>query len=62
MNGAARLLAEAEVDFGMVEVEVMSSEEFKLVLGEAQFPGNICPPDEKSVVMFWGEGHGTVVK
>ena len=62
MDGAARLLAEAGVSFGVVKVKVVELKVFELVFGEAQFPGNICPPDGKGVVMFWGEGHGVMVK
>ena len=62
VDGAARLLAEAGVSFGVVKVEVTESKIFELVFGEAQFPGNICPPDGKGIVVFWSEGHGVMVK
>ena len=62
VNGAARLLAEAGVSFGMVEVKMTKSEVLELIDSEAQFPGNVCPPDGKGVVVCWGEGHGVVVK
>ena len=62
MNGATGLLAEAGVSFGVDEVKMVASKIFKLVLGKAQFPGNICPPDGESVVISWGERHGIVVK
>ena len=41
MNGAARLLAEAGVSFGVVKVKMAASKVFKLVLGEAQFSRDI---------------------
>ena len=62
VDGAAGLLIEAGVSFGMVEVEVMKLEVLELVDGEAQFPGNVCPPDGEGVVVCWGEGHGIMVK
>ena len=45
VDGAARLLAEAGVSFGMDEAEVVELKVFELVFGETQFPGNVCPPD-----------------
>ena len=62
MDGAAQLFAKAGVDFGVVKVEIMETKEFELIEGEAQFPGNVSPPDGEGIVMFWGEGHGIVVK
>ena len=62
VDGAAGLLAEAGVGFDVGEVKVMEMEVSELVDGEAQFPGNVCPPDRKSIIMCWGEGHGVVVK
>ena len=62
VDGAARLLTEAGVSLGMVEVEVMEPKIFELVFGETQFPGNVNPPDGKGVVVSWGEGHVVVVK
>ena len=62
MNGAAGLLAKAGVGFGVVEVKVVEAEVFELILGEAQFPGNVNPPDGEGIVVSWGEGHGVVVK
>ena len=62
MDGAAGLLAEAGVGFGMVKVEFTESEVFELIDSEAQLPGNVCPMDGEGVVMCWGEGHGIVVK
>ena len=41
VDGAAGLLTEAGVGFGMVEVEAMKPKVFELVFGEAQFPGNV---------------------
>ena len=62
MNGAAGFPTEAGVGFSVVKVEVVKSKVFELVLGEAQLPGNVCPPDGEGVVVCWGEGHGVVVK
>ena len=62
VDGAAGLLTEAGVGFGMVKVEIMESEIPELVDGGAQFPGNVCPPDRESVVVCWSEGHGIMVK
>ena len=62
VDGAAGLLTEAGVGFGMVKIEVVKSKVFELVFGETQFPGNVCPPDGEGVVMCWGEGHVIVVK
>ena len=58
MDGAAGLLT----DFGVVKVKFVKSKVFELVDSEAQFPGNVCPPDRESIVMCWGEGHVVVVK
>ena len=62
VDGAAGLLAEAGVGSSMVKVNVVESEVSKLIDSETQFPGDVCPPDGEGVVMFWGEGHGEVVK
>ena len=62
MDGAAGLLTEAGVGFGMVKVEFTESEVFELIDSEAQLPGNVCPMDGEGVVMCWGEGHGVIVK
>ena len=62
VDGAARVLAEARVGFRVVEIEVVVSEVSKLILGEAQFPGEVTPVEGESVVVFWDEGHGVVVK
>ena len=62
MDGAARLLTEARVDFCVVKVEVVVPEVLKLVLSEAQFPGDVAPVDGEGVVVFSNEGHGVVVK
>ena len=62
MDGAAGFLTEAGVGFSMVKVEVMKLKVLELVLGEAQLPGNVCPPDGEGIVMCWGEGHGIMVK
>ena len=62
MNGAARLLTEAGVSLGMVEVEVVEPKVFELVLGETQFPGNVNPPDGEGIIVWLNEGHGVMVK
>ena len=46
----------------MVEVEVVASKIIKLVLSEAQFPGDVAPADGEGVVVWSNEGHGIVVK
>ena len=62
MDGAARVLAEAQVDFRVVKIEVVVSKVSELILGEAQFPGEVAPAEGESIVVFWNEGHGVVVK
>ena len=62
MDGAAGLLAETEVGFSMVEVKVVKTEVSELVDCEAQLPGDVGSADRKGIVVFWGEGHGEVVK
>ena len=62
VDGTSRFLTEAGVSFGMVEVEVMESEIFELVEGEAQLPGDFGGSDGESVVMCWDERHGVIVK
>ena len=62
VNGAAGLLTEAGMGFGMVKVKLMEVEVSELVYGEAQFPGDVSSPNGKGVVVFWGKGHGVVVK
>ena len=62
VNGAAGLLIEAGVGFGVVEDKVVESEEFELVFGETQFPGNVNPPDGEGVVVSWGKGHVIMFK
>ena len=62
MNGAIGIFAEVGVGFGVVNVELMEVKVLELVFGEAQFPGNVSSIDRKGVIMFWGEGHGEVVK
>ena len=62
MDGAARVLAEARVGFHVVEIEVVALKVSELILGEAQFPGEVAPAEGESVVVFWDEGHGVVVK
>ena len=56
------LLAEGGMGVGVVKVEVMEAKVFELVLGKAQFPGNISPADREGIVVFDDEGHGAVVK
>ena len=62
VDRATGFLTEAGVGFSMVEVKVVEPKVLELVFGEAQFPGNVCPPDGKGIVMCWDEGHGVVVK
>ena len=62
MDGATELLTEASVGLCMIEVEMVASEEVKLIFGEAQFPGNVTPADGESVVVLDDEGHREVVK
>ena len=62
VDGAAGLLAETEVGFSMVEVKVVKTEVSELVDCEAQLPGDVGSADRKGIVVFWGEGHGEVVK
>ena len=62
MDGAAGVPTEPGVCFGVVDVKVIASKICELVLGEAQFPGDVAPADGKSVVVFWDERHGVVVK
>ena len=62
MDGAAGLLAEAGVGLHVVKVKVIALKVVKLVLSEIQFPGDVTPVDGEGIVMFWGEGHGVMVK
>ena len=62
VDGAARLLTETRVGSRVVEVKVVVLKVVKLVLSEAQFPGDVTPVDGEDVVVFWGEGHGEMVK
>ena len=62
MDGAAGLLAEAGVGFGVVEVKAVVLKVCELVLSEAQFPGDVTPADGEGVVVCWGERHGIMVK
>ena len=62
MDGTAGFSAEAGVGFCVVEVKMVTSKVFKLIFGEAQFPGDVAPADGEGVVVFDNEGHGTVVK
>ena len=62
VDGAARVLAEARVGFRMVEIEVVVSKVSELILGEAQFPGEVAPAEGESIVVFWDERHGIVIK
>ena len=62
VDGAARVLAEARVGFRVVEIEVVVSKVSELILGEAQFPGEVAPAEGEGVVVFWDEEHGVVVK
>ena len=51
MDGAAGLLAEAGVGFGVVEVKVVVSKVCELVLSEAQLPGDVAPVDGEGVTL-----------
>ena len=62
VDGTAEVPTEAGMSFCVVEIEMVVSKEVELVLGEAQFPGDVAPADGKGVVVFDGEGHGMVVK
>ena len=62
VDGAARLLTEASVGFGMAKVKVVEAEKSELVHGEAQFPRDVAPPDREGVVVQLNEGHGVMVK
>ena len=62
VDRATRLLTETGVGFSVVDVKVAKLKVLELVFGEAQFPGNVCPPDQEGVVVCWGEGHGIMVK
>ena len=62
VDGTAGFLAEAGVGFCVVEVEMVMSKVFKLVFGEAQFPGDVTPVDGEGIVVFDDEGHEMVVK
>ena len=46
----------------MFKGELVETKVFELVLGEAQFPGDVTPAEGKGVVMFDDERHGEVVK
>ena len=69
VDGTTSLLAKARVGSGMVKIELADAEEFKLVYGEAEFPGDVSPMD-RSRGDFWGDflfcsagrGHGVVFK
>ena len=62
MDGAARVLEEARVGFCMVEVKMVVSKVGELILGETQFPGEVAPVEGESIVVFWDEGHGVIIK
>ena len=62
VDGAAGLLAEARVGFGVVKVKLMEAEVLELVYSEAQFPRDVSPPDRKGIVVWSNEGHGIMVK
>ena len=62
VDGTSRLLTEAGVGFGMVEVEVMEFQISELIDSKVQNPRDVCPSDGEGVVVCWGEGHGVVVK
>ena len=69
MDRATSLFAEAQVTFGMVQVEFVAAKEVKLVDGEAEFPGNVSPVDGGFSVLWGfllfsslGVRHGVVLK
>ena len=41
---------------------MLKPEILELVFSEAQFPRDVCPVDGEGIIVFWGEGHGIVVK
>ena len=62
MDGAAGVVAEVSMHFGVVNAETVEAKEFELILGEAQFPGDVGPAEGKGIVVFDDKGHGEVVK
>ena len=46
----------------MFKGKFVEAKVLELVLGEAQFPGDISPVEGKSIVVFDDTGHGEVVK
>ena len=62
VDGAAWFLTEAGVGFSVVKVKIVKLKVLELVFGEAQFPGNVCPPDGEGIVMCWNERHSVMVK
>ena len=62
VDGAPGLLAEAGVDFSMVQGKVMQLKELELVEHESQDPGDISWFDGEGVIVCWDEGHVVIVK
>ena len=62
VDRATQLLAKASVCFGVVKVRISKMKKFELIEGETQFPGDVCPADGESIVMWLNEGHGIIVK
>ena len=62
VNGAPELPAKVGVYLGMVQGEVVSLRELKLVESEFQNPGDIGWSDGEGVIICWDEGHVIVVK
>ena len=56
VDGAAGLLAEAGVGFGMVKVKVDASKVCELVFSEAQFPGDVAPAMGRALSCSWMKG------
>ena len=57
MGQGPEFLAKAGMCFGVVQGEVASSKELKLVECESQNPGDISWSDGEGVFMGWDEGH-----
>ena len=53
MDGAANLLTETRVGFGVVQVESLAAEEIKLVDGETELPRDVGPMDG-GISVLWG--------
>ena len=62
VDGAARFLAEARVNSGVVQGKTLLMKKFELVDGESQDPGDVNGSDREGIVMDWNEEHVVVVK